>query len=361
MKNITRMTRDILFHWMIKNEPDIIKALDESNHTVEFDKPNIFHAEGSVKSHILMVMTWIEAKYGDSYLLDSEYSMVITAAMLHDIGKPECQETMPANETKPIRNSFKGHEGCSTFNSVGVLKKLQRDFPEIYSDELIKDIISLVSLHGTYIDENSDLYLYKKILREADKRGAIRLVSEEEFAQYEKRKYISRNKLKQDKHLVVLIGLPASGKSTLCEDYKSRGYSVLSRDDTIAKYILLESVQYRDDMDYNIMYDLIHKDDNELKKFNEFFEDCIRGLSRQDKVVIDMTMLSLSSRRKMLSKFPEHKADAVVVLTDNDTLKERAQNRPGKHIANYVYFDMKRSFVMPVKEEGFETINIIIN
>ena len=84
----------------------------------------------------MMVLTWIEAqkeKYSDE-----DYIVLITSALLHDTGKPNCQETMPANDTKPIRNSFKGHEGVSTFFSVGVLKKLQAEFPEIYTTEIIK-------------------------------------------------------------------------------------------------------------------------------------------------------------------------------------------------------------------------------
>ena len=182
MKN--KITRDKLVTWFIKTEPEKYQEMLESNHAVDIHQPNIFHCEGTCWAHVMMVMTWIEAQK-EKYT-DEDYIVLITSALLHDTGKPNCQETMPANDTKPIRNSFKGHEGVSSFFAVGVLKKLQKEFPEIYTTEIIEKIIKVVSLHGTYIDETSDIYFLRDEFRKADKNGAIRLVNEGLYSQYEK-------------------------------------------------------------------------------------------------------------------------------------------------------------------------------
>ena len=39
------------------------------------------------------------------------------------------------------------------------------------------------------------------------------------------------------KHLVMSIGLPFSGKSTLADEYAARGYQIISRDDLLAEII----------------------------------------------------------------------------------------------------------------------------
>jgi hypothetical protein len=64
---------------------------------------------------------------------------------------------MPASDTKPIRNSFKGHEGKSSFFTIGIIKDLKLQFPLTYTKEIIEKIIKLVSLLGTHIEENTDL------------------------------------------------------------------------------------------------------------------------------------------------------------------------------------------------------------
>lgn len=356
------ITRDLLVTWFIKNYNDLTVEMMKADHTVDSMQPNIWHAEGTVWTHTMMVMTWIEAQR--DRLSDEDYTVLITAAMLHDTGKPSCIETMPASDTKPIRNSFKGHEGMSSFFAVGILKDLREEFPLTYSEEIIEKIIKVVSLHGTHIEENTEMKELRIIFREADKRGAVRSTDEGLFAQYEPRKFAKKGSEKFNSKLIMLIGLPNSGKSTLREKLlaKNPNTTVLSRDD------LLE-VFYKDkvgtEATYNEMYRYIHDDKEVLKEFEALFESKIQEASRKDEdVIIDMTMLSLSTRRKMILKFPNHKKEAIVVMTDNNTLFTRNIERyktTKKFISTVVITNMMTSFTYPILEEGFDKIELVIS
>lgn len=357
-----QITRDKLAVWFLRNEPEKYQEMLESNHAVDIHQPNIFHCEGTCWTHVMMVMTWIEAqkeKYSDE-----DYIVLITSALLHDTGKPNCQETMPANADKPIRNSFKGHEGVSTFFAVGVLKKLQAEFPEIYTPEIIEKIIKVVSLHGTYIDETSDIYFLRDEFRKADKNGAIRLVDEGMYSQYEKRKFLKPTKVEDSKSLTVLIGLPNSGKSTIRANMLKldKHLFTVSRDDMLEDFYQRKTGNISD---YNSMYNFLHDDKDLLKEFTKEFEDMLNSIAKnKSDILIDMTMLSLSSRRKMINHFPKFHKKAIVIMTDNDELFTRNHMRyieTKKFISEKVIENMMTSFTFPVLEEGFDSIELIIN
>ena len=362
------MTRDKLVFWFIKNFNAGHISMCESNHNVNYDEPNIFHGEGTVWTHTMMVMTVIQEKNYDPI----DNTILLTAALLHDTGKPICEELKEASDTKPIRNSFHGHEGVSTMIAVDVLKKLQKDFPNDYTDEVIKLILQVISLHGVSIDgENSYLLELRKSLRYADKMGACRNVDEDIFSQYEKRKFI-KHKPNPNKELVLMVGLPCSGKSTYVEN-NFKDYVKISRDDLLLdQYNILMNTENKSDeffdyaakFGYNAAYRFIHETEERLKKFNEFFDGFIRKVSKEnDKVLIDMTMMSLKSRRTMMNNFHNFTKHAVVCFTDSKSLQKRNDLRSikGKSIPNHVFMMMSKQFVMPVKEEGFETITLNIN
>jgi adenylate kinase family enzyme len=356
----TKITRDKLYLWFIKNEPEIYDSTCKSNHNLDNFTLNVFHAEGPVNVHTLMVMTWVEAN--KEQYTDEDYIVLITSALLHDTGKPQCLQEMPATETKPIRNSFQGHEGVSSFIAVGILKKLQRDFPEIYTKEIIEKIIKVVSLHGTFIEETSDLYFLRCEMHKADKNGAVRSVDEAIFSQYSPRKFLKQSKINQEKRLILLIGLPNSGKSTLRNELNKFGeYFVLSRDDLLETFYEVKTGQKAS---YNEMYNYIHNDDNILKEFEKCFKSQIEQAQKYNNILVDMTQLSLSSRRKMLNNFQNFRKSAIVLMTDNDTLFKRNKERfekTNKFISEKVIFNMMTSFVFPVLEEGFEDIKLVLN
>jgi len=369
------MNRDTLVSWFIKNFNQYHIDMMNSNHTVNPDEPNIFHSEGTVWTHTMMVMTWIMARHSVNYdglveVKDDTYTILLTAGLLHDLGKPVCEEENEANETKPLRNSFKGHEGVSVLLSIGVLKKLQEDFPEYYSDRVVEYIIKVVGTHGVALDgEDLDPYFYslRNSFRIADKRGAIRQVDEGLFSQYSKRKYAQRGNPQPGKEIVFMVGLPCAGKSTTIKNEccQHDEYVVLSRDNALFEYYEHTLKKPEGGLDYSGVYKYIHNDEDYKKEFDQYFEDKIRMYSKNiDKVIVDMTMMPMSSRRKMMNKFPNHKRRCVVVMTDWESLQSRNDERrelEGKNIPPFVFENMAKSFVYPVLEEGFEDIKLIIN
>lgn len=357
----TQITRDKLILWFIKNEPEIYEKMCLANHNLNNFDLNIFHAEGTVFVHTMMVMTCIEMNK-EKYTED-DYIVLLTSSLLHDTGKPTCLEEMPATEDKPRRNSFKGHEGVSSFNAVGILKKLKNDFPKIYTKEVIEKIIKVVSLHGTFVEETSDIYFLRSEFRKADKNGAVRSADEEIFSQYSPRKFLKPKNKEKNKNLTVLIGLPCSGKSSYREELLKNNPNaiVISRDDYLEKFFFEEMGEI---MSYNNMYFTVHHDEFLLKKFTEQFNHLLRESSKSNNVIVDMTQLSLSTRRKMLSNFEKFNKKAVVIMTDNEELFKRNRKRfeeTGKKITETIIENMMTTFAFPVLEEGFDSIELIIN
>jgi len=350
------MTRDILVTWFVKNYPENYNLMNKTFHEFSTDNMSPWHGEGSVWTHTMMVMTYIE------YLNINQFDkdILLTTGLLHDIGKPYAIEFIPSNGDKPDRYMFRGHEGISTFHAIKILKHLECDFPDTYKD-IINDILNVISLHGVSLEEtttsryNSMILSLRKQFMEADKAGAIRMNSGEKSEHYPPRKFLRLPK-SLNKEVVIMCGLPCSGKSTyIAENFSD--YSIISRDEEIMRFYQL----HNEISDYNTSYNWVHNNEDTLELFNKSFNDIIRSVSKHDKVVVDMTMLSLSSRRSMLSNFNQHTRKVVVMMTPLDELYRRNNQRDGKYIPEHVLSRMMTQFVMPVESEGFCDIEIVLN
>ena len=198
------------------------------------------------------------------------------------------------------------------------------------------------------------LFLQKRF-RVADKEGAIRNVNEDIFAQYPKVKLAKRGTNVDNKKLIIMSGLQGSGKTTYARELADQGYYVLSRDDEIMKFC----EAYEDVSNYNDAWQFLYSDDDRLKTFEESFDRLISEVSKhQDKVVIDMMMLTISQRRKMLNIFSKFEKKIVVLLIGlirySEINKDRGKVSPQK------IKDSVRKFIWPVKEEGFHDIDYIL-
>ena len=199
--------RNKIVSWFQEMCPGMCEDMMVTNHTYEHTNPNKFHAEGTVWTHTMMVMTWIEATVFD----DSKEVLLLTA-LLHDIGKPDAIEFVPADGARPDRYRFIGHEGISTMKAIEVLQRYQRH--NQLSDQHLKDVLYLIGVHGSAIPDNCYLEGHRRVFRQADKGGAIRRVDENNTSlQYQPHKYTKRRPV-PGKELIILTGLPCSGKST---------------------------------------------------------------------------------------------------------------------------------------------------
>jgi predicted kinase len=368
-----------------------------TNHFTDITKPAKFHAEGSIWTHTLMTMTIAETL--------GFTNITLPVMLLHDIGKPQAEETITKKlsefndqqlkdrfqveylewmelpddinisflgylesqygETTSYKR-FTGHEGLSTMRAIDILNKMKMTFN--ISDENIKAILELISLHGTKNEYSGVLRELHDIVRKCDKDGAIRLLSGEEnkkYNQYEGRKFSGRSNVQEDKTLTVLCGLPCSGKSTYVNNLNSP--YVLSRDTFLIEYYN-NKFAYMDAHSklstYSDIYKELHKDEESKKVVNEAFNKHIDKVQKShNNICIDMTMLSLKSRRKMLNKFPKHTAKSIVFMTGLEEIRKRNISRnieEGKFIPDGVFEGMSKSFTFPVKEEGFVEVEIIL-
>lgn len=291
------------------------------------DHNSPYHREGSVWTHTCMVYAVIKVMHPDNKVL-------LIAAILHDIGKIK---------TKIIKDngnhSFHGHEGVSVFLATDILP-----FFDLTRQERI-DILRVISLHGVCTAQLHVPYL--DMFRKADVIGRI---SEKPSGDYDPRNFFKPHS-KPTYSVTMLVGLPCSGKST----FSTRFDNVVSHDNFMMENYSIPGESYND------CYAGVHENPLILADFRTAFAKHLYDISKQEKdLCIDMTNLSLSTRRRMMNQFNKAEFHAIVFLPRLSTIEARNACRTGKTISDSVMFNMMTSFVMPTYEEGFTTISYIM-
>lgn len=145
----------------------------------------------------------------------------------------------------------------------------------------------------------------------------------------------------------MLIGLPGTGKSTWCQNFKSdQPTTILSTDD------IIQSIADKHRLTYNQMFDNLSYSFAEkvMHKIAQYAFD------RDDIVIWDQVNLTFKSRAKKLNLVPP-RYKKIAVYFDNPTdLSERLKSRPGKIIPTEVISRMAVTRDFPIKEEGFDEI-----
>lgn len=148
----------------------------------------------------------------------------------------------------------------------------------------------------------------------------------------------------------MLVGVPASGKSTFSYDNFDLG-TIISTD------AIIDYISHTYGMTYNESFkDLIGFAEKVMwKNINSCIE---RGLD----IIIDRTNLTEKSRKKFIDKlkpfgytfqaivFPEVGSAAL----SEEEWKRRLANRPGKTIPDHILESMVDNYEIPLMSEGFE-------
>lgn len=142
--------------------------------------------------------------------------------------------------------------------------------------------------------------------------------------------------------LYILIGLPASGKSTWAENHKH--------------LVHISSDKIREEL-WGDAEDQQHPE----KVFEKMFKDTVSALRAGFDVCYDATNL-VAKRRINLIKEIEKIVDAwimgVVFATPFEVCIERDKARP-RHVGYGVLKRMYKSFQMPMLEEGFDDLEVV--
>ena len=157
-----------------------------------------------------------------------------------------------------------------------------------------------------------------------------------------------------EKTLIVMIGLPGSGKSTWVRNYLKNSeveFQIVSSDDIIMKYAEKEGLNYTEG--FPKFSGIAAK---EMKRNARKY--AAEGLN----VIWDQTNMSVKSRKLAMSLFKDYKKIAVVFSICPKELERRLEKREkeeGKHIPDFVIDTMSRKYNEPTKEEGFDKIVFI--
>ena len=147
-------------------------------------------------------------------------------------------------------------------------------------------------------------------------------------------------------NLVMLVGVPLSGKSTFVESIKDY-VEVISRDSIILEMGV--------NLSYDDAYDVVdHKNVDKTLK-----EQMFAGGETTNNYVIDLTSLTLKARNKSMVKFRNHTKIAIVFeIPSEEELLRRNKKRSlvGKTMTEEVMNRMIGSYVCPTMEEDFDYI-----
>jgi len=155
--------------------------------------------------------------------------------------------------------------------------------------------------------------------------------------------------------VVVLVGLPASGKSTARAIAVSQGASATS-----FQYSTDDIVE-RMDAEMDTVYDEIWSD--YIGEATKEADDAVKeAIANKQGVLWDQTNMSVKKRRKVLNKFGnEYRKECICILPpftaeQQIELERRLASRPGKKIPKFVMKSMLESFELPDTDEGFNRV-----
>jgi len=147
--------------------------------------------------------------------------------------------------------------------------------------------------------------------------------------------------------LYVLVGVPASGKSTW-----------VSKQDWAAECVYISTDKLVD-----AQAELVDKTYNQV--FKDFMPTAVKIMQQEVvdareaglDIIWDQTSCTVKSRKKKFHMLPGYHAVAVVFKTpEKAELARRLANRPGKNIPEHIMKSMIDNWQEPTKEEGFREI-----
>ena len=342
--------KDELIEEHKKEEANLIIPSNKNKYTGLKGYINPYHIEGDVWTHTMMVCKQAEK---------APYEVQI-AALLHDIGKPITRSVNARNGFV----SFYNHDAISAFMSLEITKR-----PELNLSKKERiNIFNLIALHTqiyklseeqiSQLGHFGEDFLYSFIeLGKADHSG--RFFSKGNIEIKEFFKYTipeKRDNSKLDKEVIILCGLPGSGKSTWIQKNKSDAV-VVSRDQCLME------VSVQDYPDKNLTYNESFRKVNQ-KKVDKLLKSRFQTAKYAGdtcvSIIVDMTHMSKKSRNRSLSHFGEdYKKKCVVFLTDLPTNYLRNQKRLGKVIDKRVLDRMMKAFYPPSHDE-FDEIEYVL-
>lgn len=154
--------------------------------------------------------------------------------------------------------------------------------------------------------------------------------------------------------LIMLCGLPASGKSTIAQQYYEKGYEVLSSD-----RMRIE------------LFGDVNNQENNVKLFETLYREARQLLYNRFNVVIDATNISskyrisglesiLKNTRKDKIQLDKNNINVIaeIIACPYNECLDRNKTRDRKVIAGVIE-GMYKSWQTPITQEGFDEVRVI--
>ena len=147
------------------------------------------------------------------------------------------------------------------------------------------------------------------------------------------------------KELVLMMGVPGSGKSTYARNILKYGDIYVSRDEI--RYSMLT-----DEDDY------FAKENEVIKTFIQYIDEALIDTQYQGKVYADATHLSPKSRAQVLNQLKNKNKVSVIYLDIplNVILARNAQREGRALVPENIVRRMYKSIILPTKAEGIEKL-----
>lgn len=315
----------------------IVKSMKHCEHSAKEYRYNPYHVEGDVWTHTMMVVSHSKTLLG------------VISALCHDAAKPMARQIFFDDKTELFKARFSGHESMAFWMIDDMVSCFNLD------EDQRRGVKIAVALHGSFWASSQDAFEEKvsgfsldqinliSELLHADSCGRISF-SEPGFLPSSVKIDELQGKVDSNKELILMVGPPGSGKSTITKSLFPEA-DVLSRDDIVEEFGIGQdySEKWRSTVD--------DKELN-LKVRDEFKERSLYLMRNSERVVVDMTNMTRKSRRQF--KIWKSKGFSIKAVVLDVSLKDchlRNSQREGKVIQESVINDFSKKFSFPLFDE----------